>query len=122
MVGDNTPPTISPAPTTNPIDDAASALGTVSDGTTPMNKANEPDALHPTRSNSIRAHCGPLKYSAASGVTTPMNVKMTIVGLRPTRSEMNGTTKPQIIVAKPIGASTEPAASGAMPLTVTKKP
>src|SRR4051794_1538472 len=42
IVGDNTPPTISPAPTTSPIDDAASAFGTVSDGTTPINTANEP--------------------------------------------------------------------------------
>src|SRR6185503_20080475 len=44
IVGDNTPPTISPAATTRPIDDAASVLGTVSDGITPMNTANEPDA------------------------------------------------------------------------------
>ncbi len=120
MVGDNTPPTISPAPTTSPIEDAASALGTVSDGITPMNTANEPEAVQPISSSRLMTHCGPLKYSAASGVTRPMNVKMVIAGLRPMRSEMAGTTKPQIIVAIPIGATTWPATFGAMPFTTVK--
>src|SRR5262245_26925636 len=56
IVGDNTPPTISPAPTTSPIDDAASVLGTVSDGITPMNTANEPDAVQPIKSSRLSAH------------------------------------------------------------------
>jgi len=33
---------------------------------------------------------------------------------------MNGTMKPQIIVAMPIGATTWPATSGGMPLTTVK--
>src|SRR5688572_4259627 len=56
IVGDKTPPTISPAPTTNPIDDAAIVLGTVSDGITPMNTANDPDALQPSRSSRLSIH------------------------------------------------------------------
>src|SRR5882724_1922223 len=121
MVGDNTPPTISPAPTTRPIDDAASAFGTVSDGTTPMKTAKEPDAVQPISSNTLSIHWGPLKYSAAIGVTKPMNVNIVIAGLRPMRSEIAGTTKPQIIVAMPIGATTWPATSGAIPFTTVKK-
>src|SRR5687767_12002843 len=120
MVGDNTPPTISPAPTTSPIDDAANVRGTVSDGITPMNTANEPEAVQPISSSRLSSHCAPLKCSAAIGVTRPMNVKMIIAGLRPMRSEMNGTMKPQIIVAMPIGATTCPATSGGMPFTTVK--
>src|SRR4249920_1375318 len=120
MVGDRTPPTISPAPTTSPIDDAARAFGTVSEGMTPMNTAKDPDAVQPISNNKLSTHCGPEKYSAATGVTMPMNVKMIIAGLRPMRSEMAGTMKPQIIVAMPIGATTCPATSGGMPLTTLK--
>ncbi len=71
-----------------------------------MKTAKEPDAVQPISSNTLSIQFGPLKYSAAIGVTTPMNVKMVITGLRPMRSEIHGTTKPQIIVAKPIGATT----------------
>ena len=85
-----------------------------------MNTAKEPDALQPISSSRLSIHCAPLKCSAAIGVTRPMNVKMIIAGLRPMRSEMNGTTKPQIMVAMPIGATTWPATSGGMPLTTVK--
>jgi len=85
-----------------------------------MNTAKEPDAVQPISSNTLSIHCGPLKYSAAIGVTSPMNVKMIIAGLRPMRSEMAGTMKPQIIVAMPIGATTCPATSGGIPFTTLK--
>ena len=85
-----------------------------------MNTAKDPDAVQPISSNRLNTHCGPEKYSAAIGVTSPMNVKMIIAGLRPMRSEMAGTMKPQIIVAMPIGATTCPATSGGMPFTTEK--
>src|SRR6185436_7891729 len=85
-----------------------------------MNSANEPDAVQPISNSVLSIHAGPLKCSAAIGVMRPMNVKMIIVGLRPMRSEMNGTMKPQMIVANPIGATTWPASTSDMPLMSLK--
>ena len=76
MGGANTPPKISPTATTSPIDDAASALGTVSDGTTPMNNANDPEAAQPSISRNCNINWEPSKCSAAIGVTRPIKVKM----------------------------------------------